>query len=166
MVRRDLHLGIGDDAMGINPLDALGLSLEEVLEADRKITGATKKGRRDRRVCMCGHAVGRHSEYAGNMTCKPSAMLCPCKAIKPVLEADDIRPFLRKTEGSGAMHALTRGIAAAVSSGKEVVWLIEIKCDKCGSTESVVPAAVTQNGFLKDSATGFDVLLCHGCRIS
>lgn len=150
--------------MGINPLEALGLSLEEVLEADKKITGATKKGRRDRRVCLCGHPIGRHSEYAGTMTCKPSALLCPCKAIKPVVEAEDIRPFLRKTEGSGAMHALTRGIAAAVSSGKEVTWLIEIKCDKCGGTENVVPAAVTQNGFLKDTATGFDVLLCHGCR--
>lgn len=156
--------------MGIDntsALAAMGLSMEEVLEADKKILDVTKKGRRDRRVCLCGHAVARHSEYAGHLTCKPSAMLCPCKAVKPVLEADDIRAFLRRTEGSGAMHALTRGIAAAVSAGKEVTWLVELKCDKCGQHASnVVPAAVTQSGRLSDSATGFDALICYDCRVN
>ena len=160
-------MGIGDDAMGINPLEGMGLSIEEVLEVDRKILGETKKGRRDRRVCLCGHAVARHSEYAGHLTCKPSALLCPCKAVKPVIEADDIRAFMRRTEGAGAMHALTRGIASTVSSGKEVTWLVELKCDKCGSIASnVVPAAVTQSGRLADGATGFDALICHDCRVT
>ena len=167
MVRRDLHLGIGDDAMGINPIEAMGLSMDDVLEADRKILSVTKKGKRDRRICLCGHAVARHSEYAGHLTCKPSAMLCPCKAVKPVIEVDDIRAFLRRTEGAGAMHALTRGIAAAVSSGKEVTWIVELKCDKCGKASSnVVPAAVTQSGRLADGATGYDALICHECRVS
>jgi hypothetical protein len=94
-------------------------------------------------------------------------LLCPCKAVKPVIEADDIRSFMRRTEGAGAMHALTRGIASTVSSGKEVTWLIELKCDKCGkAAANVVPAPVTQSGRLADGATGFDALICHECRVS
>jgi hypothetical protein len=148
-----------------NPLEKMGLSLEEVLEVDEKLIKDTRRGKKDRRICLCGHPMSRHAEYAGVLSCKPTAMQCPCKKMRPVLEADDVRPFLRKTEGSGAMHALTRGIASAVSTGKMVNWIVDVVCDKCGSTEGgVVPAAVTQTGYLSPSATGFDVLLCGKCR--
>lgn len=148
-----------------NPLEAMGLSIEEVLEVDQKLINDTKRGKRDRRICVCGHPMTRHTEYSGILSCKPTAMQCPCKKMRPVLEADDVRPFLRKTEGSGAMHALTRGIASAVSTSKKVEWIVDVVCDRCQSTNGgVVPAAVTQTGRLSPSATGFDVLLCGKCR--
>ena len=151
----------------MDALSAMGLTPDEVAEADRKITEKTKAGNRDRRICVCGHAVSKHSNYAGILTCKPSALLCPCKKVNPVLESSDTRVFLRKTEGAGAMHALSRGIYAAIQSGKDVKWIIDLKCDRCGSTESnVVPVPVTQSGYAADHATGFDALLCATCRTS
>ena len=151
----------------LNALAAMGLTPDEVAEADRKITEKTKAGNRDRRICVCGHAVSKHSNYAGVLTCKPSALLCPCKKVHPVLESSDTRVFLRKTEGAGAMHALSRGIYAAIQSGKDVKWIIDLKCDRCGSTEAnVVPVPVTQSGYSADYATGFDALLCADCRTS
>lgn len=151
----------------LDPLAAMGISLEEALAADKKITDKTRKGVRDRRICICGHPVARHAEYAGVLTCKPTAMRCPCKKVRSVLEADDIRTFLRKTEGSGALHALTRGIAASVSSGKKVEWSIPLKCDRCGESEGrkVMPSVVTQGGRMTNHPTGFDVMLCDVCRI-
>ncbi len=150
----------------LDPLAAMGISLEDALAADKKITYKTRKGVRDRRICICGHPVARHAEYAGILTCKPTAMRCPCKKVHTVLEADDIRTFLRKTEGSGMMHALTRGIAASVSSGKKVEWIVPLKCDRCGESEGrkVMPSVVTQGGQMTNNATGYDVLLCDICR--
>lgn len=150
----------------LDPLAAMGVSLEEALAADKKITDKTRKGVRDRRICVCGHPVARHAEYAGVLTCKPTAMRCPCRKVRPVLEADDIRTFLRKTEGSGMLHALTRGIAASVSSGKKVEWTVALNCDRCGQSEGrkVMPSVVTQGGRITNTATGYDVLLCNVCR--
>ena len=81
-----------------NALEAMGLTFEEVQEADRKIVEKAKAGGRDRRICVCGHALSKHTTYSGILTCKPSALLCPCKKIRPVLQCDDTRVFLRKTE--------------------------------------------------------------------
>lgn len=151
----------------LDALAAMGLTPDEVAEADRKITAKTKAGNRDRRICVCGHAVSKHTTYSGILTCKPSALLCPCKKINPVLESSDTRVFLRKTEGAGAMHALSRGIYAAIQSGKDVKWIVDLKCDRCASTESnVVPVPVTQSGYSAEYATGFDALLCPSCRTS
>jgi len=75
--------------------------------------------------------------------------------------------FLRKTEGAGAMHALSRGIYAAIEAGRSVEWIVDLVCDKCNAQgKRVVPVPVTQNGFISDYATGFDALLCDDCRVS
>lgn len=148
-------------------LAAMGLSIDEVAKADKEITARTKAGNRDRRVCLCGHGVSKHTNFAGTLTCKPSAMFCKCKKIRPVLETSDTRIFLRKTEGAGAMHALSRGIFAAVKAGRDVEWTVELKCDKCGSTQGpIVPSPVTQSGMSTSEATGFDALLCGECRVA
>lgn len=147
-------------------LSKLGMSLDEVREVDEKLTKKNKI-KRDRRVCLCGHAVSKHTTFNGILVCKPSAMMCPCKKIRPVLEADDTRMFLRKTEGAGAMHALSRGLYACIEAGRKVEWIVDLACDKCGATDKrVVPVPVTQNGFLADHATGFDALLCDDCRVA
>ena len=151
---------IDDDA-----LKAMGLSFEEVAAADKKLVAKTKSGGRDRRICVCGHAMTKHTVYSGVVDCKPSALRCPCKKPRPVLEVDDTRVFLRKTEGAGAMHALSRGIYACISAGKGVEWIIELACARCGKNDSkVVPVPVSASGRASDGPTGFDALLCSSCR--
>ena len=146
-------------------LEKMGISLEEALKADEKVRGEAKTRDRDGRVCLCGHAIARHTLVGGVVYCKPSRMECPCKKTRPVLEVEDTRKFLRRTSGSGAMHALTLGIVSHVQTGKSVEWIVDLKCDRCGTDDNnVVPAAVTQNGRAASYATGFDALLCPKCR--
>lgn len=146
-------------------LSALGLDLEEVLEADSDLR--TRPSKRDGRICACGHSMTKHKfdKFIGVHTCKPSKMDCPCKNPRPVLEAEDTRPFLRRTQGGGARHALSRGLAALVSSGKSAEWIIDLNCDGCKEASDVlVPVPVTKDGFASDEATGIDLLLCPTCR--
>lgn len=151
----------------MNALEQIGISLDEAKEADDKLLEKSRRGNRDRRVCVCGHALTKHTTYAGILTCKPSAMLCPCKKIRPVLSAEDTRMFLRKTEGAGAMHALSRGMYASLSAGKDVQWIVPLECDRCKAKDKrVVPVPVTQSGFSADGPTGFDALLCDDCRVA
>ena len=145
-----------------DPFSGLDFSLEEALEADEKLK--SKPADRDGRICICGHAVVRHTTVSGLVFCKPTRMECPCKKMRPVLDADDIRPFLRKTEGAGALHALGRGLAAASSKNVKVEWIVDFKCDRCQKDSPIAPVPVTQRGTAMSSATGFDALLCRECR--
>ena len=145
-----------------NPLEAIGIDLEEVLRVDKSLS--TRKIM-DGRICLCGHSTARHTEVAGRTFCKPSKMDCPCKKERLVLEADTTRPFLRKTEGGGAMHALTRGLGVLLEQGKSAEWLIDLVCDRCGADDvPVSPVPVTQSGIASTVATGYDALLCQNCR--
>lgn len=143
-------------------LAAMGIGVQEAVEADRDLRG--RVGARDGRVCLCGHSVGRHTVSSGLVLCKPARMECPCRKLRPVVEAEDVRPFLRRTAGSGMMHALVRGISALAETGKSVEWIVPLECDKCGGGAEVVPAAVTKQGALSSEATGYDALLCRKCR--
>lgn len=150
----------------LNALEMMGITLEEADEADRVLTEKSKSRKQDSRICLCGHGVVKHTVYGGVVACKPSALSCPCKKVRSVLEADDTRYFLRKTAGAGPMHALARGIVASVKTGKGVRWIVDLQCDRCGKAEqNVVPVPVTQSGYSTDEATGFDALLCPGCRL-
>ena len=144
-------------------LRALGLDPEEAVATDAMLRQRPGGGR-DGRVCLCGHGAGRHTMASGIVLCKPARMECPCKKLRPVLVADDVRPFLRKTAGSGTMHALIRGLAALSVSGRSAEWTVDLVCDKCGSGDGVVPAAVTQGGVVVSDPTGYDALLCRECR--
>ncbi len=153
-----------DSNTAIDALAAMGLTVDEVLEIDATVLGKRDK---DSRVCLCGHPMARHTQVAGIVMCKPSRMDCACKRARPVIEVSDLRPFLRKTEGSGALHALTRGMAVLASNGKSAKWIIELVCDRCGVYDNkVLPCAVTQQGTAAQRSTGFDVLLCEKCRES
>ena len=146
-----------------DPLSALGMDIDEVIAIDSTLR--TRPAERDGRVCLCGHSMTKHTEIAGAVLCKPSKMDCPCKKVRPVLNADDTRPFLRKTQGAGPMHALSRGLAALLQSGKSAEWIIDLVCDRCKkASESLVPVPVTKAGTSTDSATGYDALLCPKCR--
>lgn len=142
----------------------LDFTPEEALHADDLLC-ARQGRRRDGRICVCGHPMTRHAMLSGLVYCKPTRMECPCKKARPVVEASDTRPFLRKTEGQGAMHALGRGLLAASRDGHRVEWLVPRQCDRCGTEGPVSPVPVTQRGVAVNEATGFDALLCNKCRM-
>lgn len=145
-------------------LEMMGIDVEEALAMDEALLGQTAPNR-DPSVCVCGHPSARHTVTNGVVYCKPTRMECPCRHLKPVLVAEDLRSFLRKTNGPGPMHALTRGIAASLKKGKNVTWTVEARCDRCGNDNtSVTPTPVTQSGIAVDYATGYDALLCPDCR--
>ena len=143
-------------------LAAMGFSVEEAAEADEK---QKDRKTRDPRVCLCGHAINRHTTPAGVVVCRPSQMSCPCKNIRPVIEVEDTRLFLRKTNGPGLSHALTRGIGALGLAGKEVKWIVPLECDRCEEPEGRITAVPINNASktIADRATGYDALLCEGC---
>lgn len=144
-------------------LAALGMTTEEVTAIDSVLR--TRPQKRDGRICLCGHGVTKHLVNDGIVTCKPSKMDCPCKKVRPVIDAEDTRPFLRRTQGSGPMHALSRGLAALAVNGKEANWIIDLECDRCHeATNNLVPVPVTSTGFAVTEATGYDALLCATCR--
>ena len=144
-----------------NAFSHFDFSLDDALEANDSLA---QRGPRDQRVCLCGHAVSRHTEIAGIAMCKPSKMECSCKKMRPVLRVTDLRVFLRKTDGSGPMHALGRGMATAVARGVGIEWLVEAKCDRCGAEGPMSPVAVTQAGHAASHDTGYNALLCGECR--
>lgn len=150
-------MGSAEDALA-----AIGISVSEAIEGDSSLLRSA--GSRDKSICVCGHPVSRHTDTHGAVYCKPTRMECPCKKVRPVLEAEDLRCFLRKTAGSGSMHALTRGMAASAQKEKKVRWAIDLKCDRCKTEASrLVPAPVTQTGFATHHPTGYDALLCEKC---
>lgn len=144
-------------------LELLGINVDEAIATDKKRT-ETKP--RDSRICLCGHAVNKHSLDAGEVQCVPSRYWCPCKKLRPVIEVDDTRLFLRKTNGPNKEHALIRGIAASVVAEKNVKWIAEVTCDIChkGTHDAkIMPVPVTEFKTVAYEATGFDALLCEGC---
>jgi hypothetical protein len=146
-------------------LKAMGLTAEEMLDAEEERKEQGRPRRSDPRICLCGHAAARHTTVNGITFCKPARMECPCKNCRPVIEAEDTRKFLRRTDGGGKLHALTRGIVSHIETGKSVKWVVDLKCDRCGQNdENVVPVPVTQSGKGTSYATGYDALLCRFCR--
>lgn len=148
-------------------LSAMGLNLDDVLEMDSALR--TRPSVRDGRICICGHGVSKHTVYPnGKVLCKPSKMQCPCKNVRAVIDAEDTRPFLRRTVGAGSMHAFTRGLAVLAASGKEAHWIIDLVCDDCGEFDNnIQPVPVTADGRVSSStdATGYDKFLCPSCRV-
>jgi hypothetical protein len=145
-------------------LEQLGMDLAEVLEIDDSLR--TRPAVRDGRICICGHGVSRHAaDGRGNVLCTPSKMTCPCMKVRPVLDSDDTRPFLRRTQGAGPEHALIRGLARVLASGKKAEWLEVPTCQMpgCGSTTDVLPVPVSERGHPLNEASGFNVFMCKTC---
>jgi hypothetical protein len=146
-------------------LAQLGITTEDVDASDAELI-EKRKYKVDREICLCGHSMGRHTVISGIVLCKPARMECPCKKARPVLVTQDVRKFIRKTEGAGAAHALTRAIRDTAANGKSVEWIVDLVCDRCGAADNnVVPVPVTQNGIARSHATGYDALLCPDCRV-
>lgn len=147
-----------------NPYEFLDFGVEESKAAEEQLAGAGRRLDRDGRICACGHPMSRHSTYSGMVYCKPSKMDCLCKSSRAVLEAEDVRDFLRKTIGAGPLHALGRGILASTEKGHWIKWMVEMVCDRCNIPGQISPVPVTQYGSESEEATGHDALLCRKCR--
>lgn len=144
-------------------LAAMGMDADKVMEIDSALR--TRPSKRDGRICLCGHGVSKHQVFNGLVMCKPSKMDCPCKKVRAVLDVEDTRPFLRRTQGAGPEHALARGLAALAMNDKEAHWIIDLECDMCHEhSDRLIPVPVTQTGHAVHEATGYDALLCPNCR--
>ncbi|WJZ48440.1 hypothetical protein [Actinomycetia phage DSL-LC01] len=143
----------------LRALEAIGMTVEEIEMHDSKQSRSDNK-----QICSCGHPIARHTETHGLVYCKPSRMECSCKRIRPVVVTSNLRRFLRKTEGRGAMHALSRGILECVKRDEEVEWIVDLVCDRCKkAAERLLPTPVTQAGIAVNYQTGYDALLCPSC---
>jgi hypothetical protein len=169
---------------GLDFLSSMGIDPQRVAILDQSKSYNKSV---DRRICICGHSVDRHKDpntpwpYTpilktlnpdGEFICQPNAMTCNCKKCIPVLKVSNPKYFLKKTDGAGELHALTRGILGLSKvEGHNMEWLIEPQCRLCGCSgkeHGIVPAAFTMNGNIKkgQGSDGYDAFVCYNCRIN
>lgn len=154
-------------------MDDFDLDYDEVIDYN----SAYKQEPRslDRRICICGHAMSRHhfNQFEGTHYCKPGQLSCPCISPRAVIEVPNTRYFMRKSRGSGAKHALPRGIVASIEAlGEEEFngkkkWLVDPVCDICKQPAKYYPVRVTPTGeTLTDDAEdqGVTAFKCSDCR--
>ena len=143
----------------------------------------------DRRVCMCGHALDRHKAEAtlgwdkpipilkwnnpnDPFKCTPNAQSCSCRRLIPVLEVSNTKYFLKKTNGSGELHALTRGLRALAKVQNHIMkWLVEptcVVCEATGATDRIVPACFNKDKTIRteEGSIGYDDFICQKCRVA
>lgn len=144
----------------------MGIDPNEAIQTDKELTA---KPRGDKRICLCGHSVGRHDLTLDRPICVVGKQYCNCKKVTPVLIVEDTRPFIRKTEGSALNHALTRGIAGAIEKGQEIQWIEETqychRCETSGEDLRLTPMAVTSHGIPADFDSGYNAFFCDDCRL-
>lgn len=160
----------------MDALEFLGITEEE---AATLVKNKKARGRRDSRICLCGHGGGAHyvvgegepsgdiANYEkGKVACQAGRVPCLCNYFYWVLTAGDVRPFIQKTEGPGVEHALTRGVASAVQKKIEVSWRDNLVCFKCQATDgrrlTLIP--YNPNGVEAKRSTGIDAMYCDDCR--
>ncbi len=165
-------------------LAAMGLTPEEI---DNKDASKANQRGHDKRICMCGHAMDRHkvtktlgtdnvtsilrsNDVTQPFTCTPNRRTCSCKTLYPVLEVSNTKYFLKKTTGSGELHALTRGIRS-LSKVKDntITWLVQPACLLCGAidgADKIVPAVFNKDRTVRqiEGSIGYDDFLCQKCR--
>lgn len=159
--------------------DVLGLDLESVQRIQK-----TKKvrGRRDARVCVCGHAGGAHfmlpagtglsddptDLVKGATGCQAGKVPCACDHFLWVLTATDVRSFIQKTEGPGEEHALTKGVASSLARGVRPEWREGLTCFWCGEPPSKVGTLIAipynERGGEAKRSTNENRLHCSNCR--
>jgi hypothetical protein len=164
------------DLLASMGLDAQMIDIHDISKSNNRSV--------DRRICVCGHSVDRHKNYFvgdgsgvpvlrtnnpdDSFTCKPNAATCNCKKVIPVLSVSNPKYFLKKTDGAGQLHALSRGIRALMKvDGATAEWIIDPQCRTCGSKVNVVPACFTLDGRLKQGtgSDGYDAFICENCRV-
>lgn len=142
-------------------------------EAIEKYQKDKLKKQRNHSVCVCGHSVSYHTEVGGRSVCSPTTIRsCRCAVVRPVLDVQNLRLFLRVTAGSGGEHALGQGITASDANGKEYSWIepAGVKCDSClGDMEDWanrhIIALDPYTGMVAERSTGVDKIVCTSCYL-
>lgn len=132
---------------------------------------------KDKRVCLCGHPASAHATQNANPNisdawkrmnrdrCKTGKTTCPCDGFIEILESDKMNHFVfRTTAGGQAGHALYRGVAKALSAGKEVTWTNPnaLQCLLCGRIEPpLFIAAMTPGGRVSQEPQAKNIFLCE-----
>lgn len=158
-------------------LALIGLDMEAVerWDAMRK-----KRGRRDARVCVCGHSGNAHFPVhgsaedigdlpAGEVGCQAGKVPCQCDQFKWVLTIGDVRSFIQKTEGPGPLHALAKGIASSAKRGHFPEWREGIVCFMCkrdpAEVGQLIPIAYNERGGEAMRSTSINRMHCEECRL-
>jgi hypothetical protein len=148
-----------ETASGVEMIPHFGVTIEEV---EAYLT--SRKTDNPRRViCVCGHAMSKHSEPDGSRRyCATGRMLCYCSDPKPAIKVEDARYFIRWTHGWGEKHALALGLSAYLKTGKKVEWLIEPVCFVCKDpSRSVFPASVNRGYRISKRCDELNGLFCR-----
>lgn len=142
-------------------------------EAIEKYQKDKLKKQRNHSVCICGHSVSYHTEVGGRSVCSPTTIRsCKCSVVRPVLDVQNLRLFLRVTSGSGGEHALGQGITACDANGKAYEWIgtAGTKCDAClGDMEDWANRHIVAldpfSGLPAERSTGIDKIVCTSCYL-
>jgi len=161
-------------------LELLGITPEQ---AEEMVANHEAKGKRDSRVCVCGHPGGSHYPTSfvageenlpierfekGRVGCQAGKTPCECDEFQWVLTAKDVRSFIYKTLGPGPDHALARGVSATIKRGIPIEWRAGIVCFTCGKPSSevgpILPIAYNERGVEASRSTNQNRMHCAGCR--
>lgn len=159
-----------DPVLGITQADV------DAFEAKRKL-----RGKRDSRVCVCGHAAGAHfpvggfggpadiaEHEAGTIACQAGKTPCACNRFVYALTASDVRSFIQKTEGPGPDHALSKGIKSSIRRGVKIEWRDGIVCMICHRPPSevgtLIPIAYNERHGEAFRSTPVNRMHCQSCR--
>lgn len=151
----DLAQPVGD------ALDRLGIDDAEIQTHRSDI----RRKEYDRQVCICGHAMNKHSEFSSGMwQCHTARMYCPCERPKAVVEVSDTRYFMTKSRGYGAKHALSTGLSRLKERGGTSRLIIEPLCFVCQrEITPLLPATFDRQRRLIFKPGPLNGLFCHDC---
>lgn len=117
-----------------------------------------------REVCLCGHGISRHFKQRDAWMCMVTKIWCRCSEPLPVLQSEDLKPFMFKTTGAGPHHALTKGLHALSQKGKGVKWIIVAQCQICRQSDAAVHATpLAENNRFSVEYAKQNALLCLAC---
>jgi hypothetical protein len=155
-----------DTSQAISPFESLGISVESV----EKFLGDRDRYDQSKYVCICGHAINKHSGYeTGYGVCLTGRHYCPCRQKQPVLYANDTRYFMRKTFGLGSKHALSAGLLRLAQEGKKAHWLETPKCwsNNCQSGNPLIfPVPLDLKNQIVNKPGPINVLMCETCILN
>lgn len=149
-----------------SPMDLLGISSDSV----EKFLGDRDRYDHSKHVCICGHAINKHSGYEdGYGQCLTGRHYCPCLKKDPVLYSNDTRYFMRKTYGPGSKHALSAGLLRLKQVGKAAHWLDRPTCwnSSCESgNPKIYPVAMDRHSRIVNEPGHINVLMCETCFLN
>lgn len=115
-------------------------------------------------ICVCGHSEGAHEQFRDMDTCCPARQFCRCQKMVLVLRVENARYFMHSSDGSGPLHALTKGIRSMQKNGFTGELVVPKKCFRCGAaTSRLIPLMLTKDGLPTHSVGPYTILACESC---